>query len=313
MRNFHNILYASTGLGNDIEGLKQALSLARNNGVDLTYLLLVPELPASQHAYRDRFLAFLNQEAQKALESARAALNMGDDAPKVTMITEGGETPPAVSIIRQVLRREHDLLIKEAEPLEESHGFMAMDMTLLRKCPCPVWLARPISRPRHEIRVAVAVNPESRDQPERDLSIRLLELARSLADDCSGELDICSCWDFEFERYLRGSSRADIPDRNIHGAVDYAQAAHNTELNNLIHASAIGGVIHLHRLKGRAEDRIPSFVRGRGVDILVMGSVARSGIAGFFMGNTAENIMRELNCALVALKPKGFVSPVNAY
>ena len=34
---------------------------------------------------------------------------------------------------------------------------------------------------------------------------------------------------------------------------------------------------------------------------------------GYHMGNTAENIMRELNCALVALKPKGFVSPVNAY
>ena len=313
MRNFHNILYASTGLGNDIEGLKQALSLARNNEVGLTFLLLSPELPPSQRVYQDKFLAFLNQEAQKAIDNACAALNMKDHLPPVTMITEGGESPTAVSIIRQILRREHDLLIKEAEPLEENHGFMAMDMTLLRKCPCPVWLARPISRPRHEIRVAVAVNPESRDQPERDLSLRLLELARSLADDCSGELDICSCWDFEFERYLRGSSRADIPDRNIHGAVDYAQAAHNTELNNLIHASASGGVFHLHRLKGRAEDRIPSFVRGRGVDILVMGSVARSGIAGFFMGNTAENIMRELNCALVALKPKGFVSPVNAY
>ena len=55
------------------------------------------------------------------------------------------------------------------------------------------------------------------------------------------------------------------------------------------------------------------FRSGRGVDILVMGSVARSGIAGFLMGNTAENIMRKLDCDLVALKPKGFVSPVNAY
>lgn len=313
MRNFHNILYASTGLGNNIEGLKQALSLARNNNAALTFLLIFPELPASQQTYQEKFQAFLNQEAQTALHNARAALGMKEDAPPITLTVEGGEKPPAISIIRQILRQEHDLLIKEAEPQEEGSGFMALDMTLLRKCPCPVWLARPISRPRHEIRVAVAVNPESRDQLERDLSLRLLELARSLADDCSGELDICSCWDFEFERYLRGSNRADIPDRNIHSAVDYAQTAHNTELNNLIHAAGIGGVFHLHRLKGRAEERIPAFVRSRGVDILVMGSVARTGIAGFLMGNTAENIMRELSCALVALKPKGFVSPVNAY
>lgn len=313
MRNFQNILYVSTGLGNDIQGLKQALSLARNNGIGLTFLLLFPEMPDHQHAYRDKFQEFLRHEADRTVHQARAALHLEGDAAPVAMIAEGGTTPPAISIIRQVLRQEHDLLIKEAEPLEESKGFMALDMTLLRKCPCPVWLARPISRPRQEMRVAVAVNPESRDQLERDLSLRLLELARSLADDCSGELDICSCWDFEFERYLRNSSRSDIPDRNIHGAVDYAQAAHNSELNSLIHASGIGGVYHLHRLKGRAEDRIPSFVRSRTVDILVMGSVARTGIAGFLMGNTAENIMRELQCALVALKPKGFVSPVSAY
>lgn len=313
MRNFTNILYVSTGISDDIEGLKQALSLARNNKAALKFLLVYPELPPNQEAYREKFREFMAEQVGTAVQAARAALRIEESEAPIRVEMDSGDTPSAITFIRHVMRENHDLLIKEAEPKEDSKGFMAMDMTLLRKCPCPVWLARPISRPRHEIRVAVAVNPESRDQPERDLSLRLLELARSLADDCSGELDICSCWDFEFERYLRGSSRADIPDRNIHGAVDYAQAAHNTELNNLIHASAIGGVIHLHRLKGRAEDRIPSFVRGRGVDILVMGSVARSGIAGFFMGNTAENIMRELNCALVALKPKGFVSPVNAY
>ena len=313
MHSFRNILYASTGIGDDSEGLKQALSLARANRAALKCLLVYPELPKSHEMYQDRYREFLLEQMDTAIRQARAALHLRGNDPPVTVELDAGADPPAVRMIRHALREVHDLVIKEAEPIEGGVGFTSLDMTLLRKCPCPVWLARPISRPRHEIRVAVAVNPESRDQPERDLSIRLLELARSLADDCSGGLDICCCWDFEFERYLRGSSRADIPDRNIHGAVDYAQAAHNTELNNLIHASGIGGVFHLHRLKGRAEDRIPSFVRGRGVDILVMGSVARSGIAGFFMGNTAENIMRELNCALVALKPKGFVSPVNAY
>jgi len=44
-----------------------------------------------------------------------------------------------------------------------------------------------------------------------------------------------------------------------------------------------------------------------------MGTVARTGILGCLMGNTAENIVVELKCSLLALKPGGFVSPVKAY
>jgi nucleotide-binding universal stress UspA family protein len=313
MRHFNNILYTTTGSGEEIEGLKQALSLAAANNASLTVLLVYPELPETQQDYREQFRTFMHQQTEERLAATRAALGLPPDNPQVSMVVESGDSPPAISMIQHVLRAGCDLLIKEAEVQEEAKGFKAMDMTLLRKCPCPVWLARPISRPRGEIRVAVAINPENRDQTEHDLSLRLLELSRSLADICSGELDILSCWDFEFERYLRRGTRANLPDAGIQGAVDYAQSAHSLGLSNLIQESGIDGVFHVHRLRGRAEERIPAFVRGRGVDILVMGSVARTGIIGFLMGNTAENVMQELNCALVALKPGGFVSPVKAY
>lgn len=35
-----------------------------------------------------------------------------------------------------------------------------------------------------------------------------------------------------------------------------------------------------------------------------------TGISGFFIGNTAENIVQELGCSLLTLKPNGFVSPL---
>lgn len=44
-----------------------------------------------------------------------------------------------------------------------------------------------------------------------------------------------------------------------------------------------------------------------------MGTVARTGIPGFIIGNTAENILQKIDCSLLALKPLGFVSPVKAY
>lgn len=42
-----------------------------------------------------------------------------------------------------------------------------------------------------------------------------------------------------------------------------------------------------------------------------MGTFARIGIAGFFIGNTAEAILEQLQCSVLAVKPPGFVSPVS--
>ena len=41
-----------------------------------------------------------------------------------------------------------------------------------------------------------------------------------------------------------------------------------------------------------------------------MGTLARTGVAGLFIGNTAETILEQLTCSVLAIKPPGFVSPV---
>ena len=46
------------------------------------------------------------------------------------------------------------------------------------------------------------------------------------------------------------------------------------------------------------------------IDLLVMGTVCRTGIPGFIIGNTAESMIHTVNCSVLALKPQGFVSPV---
>ena len=58
---------------------------------------------------------------------------------------------------------------------------------------------------------------------------------------------------------------------------------------------------------------IPAFVAESQIDVLVMGTVARTGIPGFVMGNTAENVLRRLQSSLLVLKPRGFVSGIRAY
>ncbi|CSI61259.1 universal stress protein family 1 [Vibrio cholerae] len=64
----------------------------------------------------------------------------------------------------------------------------------------------------------------------------------------------------------------------------------------------------IHHLHGKPDELIPEWVTQENIDILVMGTLARTGIAGFVIGNTAENIVQSIECSLVALKPEGFVS-----
>lgn len=312
MHNFRNILYASTGMEDDTEGLKQALNLARHNQAALRVVLVYPELPKTLESYRKTFEASLSSRIESAVESVRTALKLDEIGFQVRVDVESGGIPPAIHFIRHVLRDGHDLVIKGVEPREGNKGFGASDMTLLRKCPCPVWLARPITRPSSETRVAVAISPESRDEAEYDLSIRLLQLSRSLADLCSRELDIVCCSDYQFEEYLRRNSRVNIPEAAILSAVHSVQAQHHASLARMIKDSGIGGVYEVHYLRGYADRAIPNHVDAHGVDVLVMGTVARTGITGFLIGNTAENILGKLRCTLVALKPTGFVSPVKA-
>ena len=62
--------------------------------------------------------------------------------------------------------------------------------------------------------------------------------------------------------------------------------------------------------EGDADAVIPEFAKTQNVDLLVMGTVCRIGIPGFFIGNTAEKILDEVDCSVLTVKPEGFVSPV---
>lgn len=312
MQSFRNILFVSRGAEDESDALKQALSLARNNAAHLTAVHVCPEVPVAMAPYKDTLLKSLRQDLEKAIEDASESVKLDRGAVPVTVHVECASTP-FVQVIQRVLRDDHDLIVKEAEPRDNQRGFKAFDMHLLRKCPCPVWLCRPIARSRKEIRVGVAVDPESHDSADHALSLRLLTLARSLADTCSGELAVISCWEFVFEGYLRHHPLGSAADDEVDRALAAEREAHHGALKDLIRESGIGGAYRIHHVHGQPEKAVPSRVEELDLDILVMGTVGRTGIPGFIIGNTAENIVQKVRCSLLALKPRGFVSPVKAY
>lgn len=312
MNQFHNILFVSSGLVDETESLKQVMSLARNNNAVLNMLIICPEFSDVMVAYKDKFVASLKAQLQQSIQSARDALNLTVIDLPINIQVETGGTP-AIRIVRHVLLHSYDLVVKNAAQKEGDIGFAAIDMELLRKCPCPVWLCRSIDSHRDNIHVAVAIDPISDEDVGRDLSIRLLKISRSLADDCDAKLNIISCWDYEFEGFLRNNVWIDIPDNALSKSVEDVRDKHYIALEELIKKSKISGNIQVHHVRGDPQRKIPQFVNDLKIDILVMGTVARTGIEGFICGNTAENILQKLKCSLLALKPHGFISPVKVF
>ncbi|HOO46868.1 MAG TPA: universal stress protein, partial [Deltaproteobacteria bacterium] len=65
-----------------------------------------------------------------------------------------------------------------------------------------------------------------------------------------------------------------------------------------------------HLPEGPAKKVIALLAARLGADLVVMGTVARSGISGLIIGNSAEAILDQLECSVLAIKPPGFKTPV---
>jgi len=64
-------------------------------------------------------------------------------------------------------------------------------------------------------------------------------------------------------------------------------------------------------VKGDPKQIIQQQVEQLGPDLLVIGSVARTGLSGLLMGNTAEAVLNEVDCSVAIVKPAGFKSPIH--
>lgn len=311
MNKFQRILLVVSNDEVSDEVVKQALSLSRNNQASVKILIVYSAFPDNISDYQNAYEQSLGEQIQAKIAQLAPMLKMNPSELDLD-IRIVNSNMPAITIIRFVLREGCDLLIKAPETKDQP-GFKAVDMELLRKCPVPVWLQREVLHPRDKIKIAVAIDPEDKGQVVTDLSVRMLQLARHMADGFSKELTIISCWQYRYEEYLRHNTWAKLPEEKVQQVVNESQVLNRQALDRLISDSKISGNQAVEHIRGFADEIIPQFVLDNEIDILIMGTLARTGIQGFIIGNTAENISQKLSCSLLALKPYGFVSPIKAY
>jgi nucleotide-binding universal stress UspA family protein len=287
-----------------------AATLARHHRARLTLVHAIKSVPDDLASYdvggrTVDVRTLIHRDRQSALRAAAKSIVGMGVRPRTRLLV--GD--PFLEVIRDVVANARDLVIMTADGRRGlRHRLLGSTAShLVRKCPVPVLVVKPGSRGRFR-RVAVAVDPGTTALPHADLNRRLLELGTEVAKREDAELHVVHAWQLPGEAMLRG--RGGLSEAEVSALLAREAATRRAALEPLLLPWAS---LHprLHVLKGHAPDVVPRFVERERIDLLVMGSVSRTGIAGFIIGNTAERILDAVQCSLLVAKPEGFVSPVS--
>lgn len=318
MKRFKNILYVYEDSVAQDAAFASAVSLAQKNQADLTLIDVIPEvtsgigMPPGGPISTDLQTARI-AERRQTLESM-IALHQQNMTIHIDVLVG----IKFLEVICAVIKDGYDLLIKPAEnPDYIERLFGSEDMHLLRKCPCPVWMMKAEETSNYEcIVAAVDMDPDELKLSEQMLNQEVLELASSLALSELASLHLVHVWDEPVAGLA--SLWADKPDEAERSMIEGAHAWHESAMKKLTQnlRRHIGTEAYeylapwIHLPRGEAKKEIPALVKDLNADLVVMGTVARTGIPGFIIGNTAEAILDQLQCSVLAIKPPGFVSPV---
>ena len=319
MKRFSNILLVADERTDYSAALKRGAALARNNQARLTVCAIVDTVPSEVR------MGIITITPREVLDVATAMKQEWLEDTVNSVATDGVSIDtrvlvgkPFIEIIRQVLRNDHDLIIKcaDADSSLQELLFSSTDKHLMRKCPCPVWIIKPTERQKY-VRILAAVDQDPEEPIKDALNRQILEMSTSMALAEYSEAHIVHAWEVFDEAVLR-SHNWDFSEAEFEAMLEEEATRRRRWLENLVmnygtsadmnNADVVD--IHLHVVKGPAQFVVSELARELAVDLVVMGTVARTGIDGFFMGNTAESILGQLDCSVLTIKPPGFTSPV---
>ncbi|MBM4145778.1 MAG: universal stress protein [Nitrospira sp.] len=306
MKQFKNILYVAEETVDQGSVIGRAVSMAELNQARLTVIDVISPVP---DVNLSDTVNYHMQRLESLIKPYRNRLKIQIDVLEGTIFLE---------VIRSVLRNAYDLVIKAAEKSDfMKRLFGSVDMHLLRKCPCPIWLMKPSEKSKYE-RVLAAVDfyPLQEVASEQAFNNEIIDRAAALTLSDGASLHLVHAWEAFAERIML--TQSNISSESVATHVQTQYSIHQKELYRLGEAlrDRIGIDAYnklstsFHLPKGPAKKVIAPLAAELQADIVVMGTVARTGISGLIIGNTAESILNQLTCSVLAIKPPGFKTPV---
>jgi universal stress protein E len=221
------------------------------------------------------------------------------------------------AIIQAVMSGRYDFLTKQPTP---SHGlrqrlFGSLDMRLLRGCPCPVAI-QTLKPNGYSRRVVAALDYSGDNEAKVKINEALLDFTAVSLETEFADIHVVHAWHLYGESLL-AQGRGKMPPERLKDLVEDERAKRQQWLENLVddyrssldedRAKRFDPKVEL--LRGDPTVVIPQRVKELEADLLSIGTLSRTGLGGWLIGNTAEAILDCIDCTVVALKPEGFVPP----
>lgn len=212
---------------------------------------------------------------------------------------------PFEAIINEVLAQNHDLVIKGTHQHDKLKSviFTPTDWHILRKCPCPVLLVKEHNWPEHG-NILAAINAASDEQEHQALNQKIAKQAVSMSKLLNGKVNFVNSY----------------PGTPVNIAIEIPEFDSNEYNNTMLkhHQEAMVKFAKDYDIpaerclvgEGLPEDVISETAEKLDAELVILGTIGRTGISAALIGNTAEHVIDQLDCDVLALKPDGYVSPL---
>lgn len=286
--------------------LSRAYELASKTGATVTAIMVVYDLsydmttmlsPDEREAMRDA----VTKEHAKWLAAHLKEQGFGE-----TDIVVEWNNRAYESIIYYTLNNQIDLVVKATKKHDDlaSVIFTPTDWHLMRKCPRPVLLVKEHGWPEGG-EIIAAVNVGSEDDEHSALNDKLTIIANDYAALLHGSVNLVNSFPS-----TPLNIAIEVPEFDPDTYHDAVKNHHKKEMKS--HALKYGIPDEKCVVKeGLPEKVIPQVAKKIDAELVIIGTVGRVGISAALIGNTAEHVIDELNCDVLAIKPDGFVSPLS--
>lgn len=212
---------------------------------------------------------------------------------------------PFEAIIETAITGEHDIIVKATHSHDglASIIFTPTDWHLLRKAPCAVLLVKEHEWPEHG-KILAAIHTTGEKDHHNSLNYRITEAAQRFAGCLHSSVHLVNAYPgapvtiaAEIPEFDTGNYREVIAENHQQALAEHAQHFGITEACQ-------------HVREGLPEQVIPELANELDAELVVLGTIGRTGISAALLGNTAEHVIEQINCDLLAVKPAGFESPV---
>jgi universal stress protein E len=242
------------------------------------------------------------EEATLVLDNfVRSARSQGVKAGKKLVLGE-----PYLEIVREVSQGQCDLVVVGTHEMSGLRRLFIGNTAqkLLRDCACPVWVCKQAMRNRPKILVATDLGPASQSA---------VRIGLMLGGLLNGEIHVLHVVKFTDDPLGNGQmGQLDAETMLYHqDMLKAAKKAINEQLTSEIGADRdimVKCLVHAIGDVGNPANCIEQFITINHIDVLVLGTAARHGVAGFIIGNTAENLLPRATCSLLVTKHSGFHS-----